>query len=408
MHKKITRNQLSSSLAHQLGMEPHLIKNIIHKYFNKTSKYLKKEKMQAVPHIGTFKLRWHESYKAYIPKFKNVVDIPAHYAVRFHAALSLQKQINKDIEESPEEKLKTAAQTKAQLKDAHFDAEVDREIKKREKNIAEKVKAETGVLGIQIDGAHLDEIVKPKKAKTPSTKKVVEKVKAAGVLDPQTSGPQLDEIVKPKKAKTPSTKEVIEKVKAAGVLDPQTAGVQSDETPKPKKAKSRKIEDSSKGKEKTLPEKIKPFLWVIAAFTFVTVIAVSLFINIDSKKAGPEGPLASSAKGEGANAIYFEWGDTLAKIAEREYDNPLFWPYIYFENEKTISSPFKLIPVQDRIKIKYQTNRDLAELYFELFGMYREDKKIARSLLTTANALNPQLIEQHRQNFSDEEKSWLK
>jgi len=177
----------------------------------------------------------------------------------------------------------------------------------------------------------------------------------------------------------------------------------------------------------------KKYLTLVAAFAVVCVLAIIIIVKsgtsenrnktvaagnntggIDTQHESPHSAAVSEGS-EQSKFIIFSWGDSLEKIAEREYGSKIFWPYIYYENEKTITAPEKIVPVQDRIILRYSTNRDLGELYFDLYRYYKtksgQNVKLTtmkNEMLRSAFYLNRAYVMQNYQNLTDQEKLLLR
>ena len=339
MNKKITKNNLIDSLSKKLDMDNDLVSKIINGYFEKTSQYLKQEKMQAIPNLGTFKLRWHEQHKSYNPQLASEIDIPAQYGIRFHTALSLRKQLD-SFNLPKTEKIEGVAEKKEKLQDEIFDEQVAEEIK--EKLTIEEKKEEKNT-DISSDAL-------------PSS--------LSGLQDNFKS-------------------DII-----------QEQPIEKHETFSPKKSK--------------ITNQSKLILWSILFLASMSIL-ISLFFDFYNEyqeiKITKKEQLEFFTKGQ--STVLLKWGDGLEDIAERAYGDSIYWPYLYFENKDTISSPFELIPIKDKVVIKNQTNDDLGELYFKIFKMYRNDKYHAKMLLSTANQLNPELIKERYVELFSYEKAWV-
>ncbi|HMB00940.1 MAG TPA: hypothetical protein VKS21_08130, partial [Spirochaetota bacterium] len=106
--------------------------------------------------------------------------------------------------------------------------------------------------------------------------------------------------------------------------------------------------------------------------------------------------------------VYIEWGQTLTAIAAREYNNADFWPYIYYNNIKTLQSPDELVPVRDRIVLTYRTNANLGDLYFRLFIYYKKlSSRKKYAMLKKAYLYNSGRLESERDQISATEKKFL-
>ena len=107
--------------------------------------------------------------------------------------------------------------------------------------------------------------------------------------------------------------------------------------------------------------------------------------------------------------IPLEWGDTLVKIAQKEYYNAKFWPFIYIDNEKTISGPEYLIPLKDQVFITYQTNnRNLGKAYYYIYNKYKHtnNKAMLKGLFTAAITYNENYIKGKIKTA--QEKQWFR
>lgn len=351
MIKKINEKKLSASLAESLNLDQEQVLKIIQKYFEATSQYLKEEKMQAIPHLGTFKLRWHDAYESYNPNLQKEIEIPARYWVRFHMALSLQKKLNQDTA-TEEETSDLSEPPKTELSDALFDEQLKQAVEEE----------------------------------LPSGQLASEKK--------ELSNGQLTADASEKKKIYPDLPYQHQKE-----TEREEFGDLTEEEMKDFLAQEVEISRKRRTKKRRLI-----FLVFISASIS---LGIYYFVSVENRVEKPNSKISVASALAPPKGVNFEWGDTLAKIAEREYGNKILWPYLYFENSNTISSPFKLIPIKDKVFIKYQTNQDLGQLYFELFKTYRGQTVEADFFLIRAHKLNPKLILRHISELSPEEKELI-
>ena len=96
---------------------------------------------------------------------------------------------------------------------------------------------------------------------------------------------------------------------------------------------------------------------------------------------------------------YVEWGMTLQSIAKQTYGRSDYWPYLYFYNESTVRSSYRLVPVEDIVYLPprdYLKRVSLAHLYFLL---YQKDRNsvIGRRYLRKAKTLDADLVSRMEQ-----------
>ncbi len=106
--------------------------------------------------------------------------------------------------------------------------------------------------------------------------------------------------------------------------------------------------------------------------------------------------------------VSFTYSDTLKTLAEKYYGTSQNWPFLYFENLETIVSPEQLFPGKDHVYLKYQTNSDLAELYFNLY--LKQSNVSPRShleYLSNVYTLKSNRIRHLKDSLPEEEKKFL-
>lgn len=421
MSKKITEKDLSVSVSQALNLEQKLVQKIIREYFKETSKYLKEEKMQAIPHLGTFKLRWHETYKSYNPKLKKEIEIPAHYGVRFHTALSLQKQLNPDISEesidNQHEKIES------NLTDDAFDKKTEKLIDKQ--GTSDQVSTEeveetlSNELPMPLINETLEAIEKSQQKEEEASgvilsgEELSEKEIEEGFSNEQSVNKKLDEtsetIEKLQKEEEASKKQMTNNALEEKTIQSHSLYQKETRELDNKDFTREEMEFlASEEKESHLRKQSKKRKLVFLAFlVFIAIGGYAFIVWGDKIQWGKKRPSSSPPILSEWKIVDLEWGDTLAKIAHREYGNKIMWPYLYFENSNTIYSPFKLIPIKDKVFVKYQTNQDLGWLYFELFKMYRDKTVDAEFCLIRAYQLNPDLVYRNIEQISPDHKKLL-
>lgn len=362
-----------SEVAEKSGKSTTLVADILADYFSINAKYLCQNKMQSIPGVGTFKLRWHDSYKSINPKTKEEYIVEAHHTARFHAA----KQILELLEAIPI----------VGDESEPFPIGVDAEASPDPVDVTAEFS--TDVPEPDLPTAESDFIFPPPVSLSPPPEPRLESALAENSTPDITEPiPSLEPLSIPESTHTKSPNPISE--------------------PEPSFAKI----NSTKSKVFIV------LILVALAFAFV-LVSINLikiyFISPSPKNSiiqrpgersskpitkqiankggdiSPNDPTAKIAtydetissdlsKITKTKFIPFEWGDTLASIAAREYGSSLYWPYIYFENIDTIKDPDILVPVRDRIILTYQTNISLAELYLKLYYGYTKANKKSKAL----------------------------
>jgi len=106
--------------------------------------------------------------------------------------------------------------------------------------------------------------------------------------------------------------------------------------------------------------------------------------------------------------INIKWGDTLSKISKKVYGQPKYWPYIYFNNKKTITGPDRLVPGTDLIYISFETNGNLGELYYKMYIYYKsKDSHRRLKMLELAQKYNYSYVMNRKERLTELEKSYL-
>ena len=360
MDKKCTQKEIAHQISEQVSLSQEDVIKIIDLYFKKTLDYLCQEKMQAIPHIGTFKLRWHESHNVYNPKLKKEITAKAKYGIRFHSALSLNKMIDQKFKQN---------------------------IKKNYSNL------DFGDLEESND-LNEDEII----------------VKTNNEIENEI------ELVYSELRKK-ERKENIENKPLETIKETQKKEFSHVD----KKMKT--IDDSNNKKNKKHSMKnlkeVNAILINFASFVLFVLLFLYTFQYMKTIKSEKEflgqdtlyktytksytktekidltdknskvkkqsqtidqsiGNLLTKRKNN--RIVYIKQGDTLPNIAQQFYGDSDLWPYIYRENKETISHPMSLIPIKDVIILNWKTDGNLADLYQKLAVKFQNKKKFSQLL----------------------------
>lgn len=507
---------ICDSLAEKHELPREQIEEVLKAYIERSRHYLMDEKMQSIPGIGTFKLRWHESYENYNPKLDEKVTIPAGYKIRFHAAQAFEDLIkmivpgsmndaelaeladpdeaddeNDDVEvqesavksKKPAAKKKNAvakAKPKAKEKTEEKveevpkdlpESEIETDIEKRYQEIADVPEDE------EPDEIGLSDMPPPdsvEEVKAETSEKPPEEVLQKPEDEESTTKEDKQESKETQpsgESKSAADKPLIPKREDEGtkVIRSSTSTPSADsasgaekEAPKPSTAA---VKTSSSDRAKQAGSYKLPLLFVGIFFLVLAIVALSLLffrgeekaladhqsdlkpgeelLVIDEMQNNKENAVVEKETSETApkeepkspekdiveiqgdvvlsqnsdkalppveslfnkndrqTIVYFQWGDTLASLAREHYGSAEYWPYLYYENRSTITSPDRIVPVKDRIYLSYQTNAPLDVLYLHLYVYYKNNGRhqTAEKQLKMAEKYNPKVQELYPELF---------
>ena len=361
--------------------DPALVERVIRAYFKLTARHLEQEGVQAIPRLGIFKRIEFDDPKGM--KTREIHFIPA---------LDFEKRIQV---ETMEEKDRVSAESPEAEKDDSKEIEgLEEDVKLRYADITHReTSPPTERKGESIP---------------PSGKEIEKKQERVGeqAMSLSDSKPEKDFSVN----KLEDSKEMPTSVNSSPEGPSEVKG-EIDE----KREERRSIYQKTRN--------IAIFASSAAAGIALSIyLASKLFINTppeENFQAGLDGNREDTLfdkkaveeslppKAKPKKVIAFEWGDTLSEIASKEYKQAAYWPYIYFENDKTITHPERIVPIKDYIAIRYATNADLGELYYRLFEKYRFEKIFARKMLLSAYQWNRSLVTAKWKSLSSSERAWL-
>ena len=383
MDKKCTQKEIAHQISEQVNLPQEEVIKIMELYFEKTLDYLCQEKMQAIPHIGTFKLRWHESYNMYSPKLKKEITAKAKYGIRFHSALSLNKMINQKFKQN----------IKKNYSNLDFgDLEESNDLNEDEiiAKTNNEVENEIELVYSELRKKEHKENIKNKPLETikeTQTKEFVdEKMKTTDDLNNSTN-----EYKRNKKNNMKNLKKVnaILINFASFVLFVLLFSY------------TFQYMKTINSKKEFLSQEILYKMYTEAyTKTEKTNLADK---NSEGKKEKKESLSVKqnqkinpsidklTTKRKNNRVVYIKQGDNLPDIAQQFYGDSDLWPYIYRENKETISDPLNLIPIKDVIILNWNTDGNLAELYQKLAIKFQNKKKFSQLLKEKSKELTAKL-----------------
>ena len=442
--EKITEKKLALTLKESFpDLKREILQTITHQYFQATAKYLKKEKVQTIPHIGTFKLRWHEMRKVYNPQLKEEIKISAHYATRFHASQDFQKEIDEAL---------SGQIAKDKIEEGGINKMAEQNLDKSDENV-EAMEKDIDLRYEKLNpSAASDGEGEPQTEEAEEAKKVeaafeqFEQIETNDVDSLKTEDDlPSDEQSEEGTGDEPSPQAEREDEKKEAGLESQTASPESEQ----------RSEEVAVGAEEKSPRRFEYFLRqrktrLMLTGTLLGIVLVLLMLIFKKETAKREKNADITTQAEvvvseeermpyddkpsmseehfelqkvadqkdlkikylwsserNGKFMVIEWGDSLEKIAQQEYGDRKYWPHIYFDNQETIASPNQLIPVQDRVIVSGNKMGDLGELYYRLFEETKENRAFSLKMLKHAYDENPTWLRTKLDQLSSAEREFI-